>query len=220
MDMGKEVVAGHANDQNAGKFIYGDSYIRTFNIEYTFSKFSLHYDFTYLDWAFVSNKAYGPYALDDGRLGAKVHTAGVRYYCTEDLDITVEYLYVSRPGNVWDKIKLGQEAAGALGRPEGYVLSIRNRLSSDTSITLATTRYSASNMDKYGRKVSALSGVPAKFLYTTSNSISVNHKLDEFWSVRSEYTQGKGVDSFVVGVQDPNSSENWRYLAIQLIYSF
>ncbi len=220
LDHGQEILAGHTNDLNSGILPGKDSWVKTFNIEYSYSNITLHYDYTYLDWKFLGNRLYGPFMLPDGDLGTKVHTIGLRYYCTEDFDITTEYLQVDRVGNTWEAIKQRQQMAGALGHPEGYVLSIRKRFGDDLQVTLSTTRYSASSADKYGRKLSSFSGIPAKYFYTTSNSISTNYKLTNSWSIRNEYTQGRGIDSFVVGVQDASAEEHWKYFATQLIYSF
>jgi hypothetical protein len=215
----REVVSGHFNNPKVGTFDADKSEVRGLSIDGRYQNTVFYYNWINLYFWLKPDFPYSM-AIPEGRADTNVHVMGAKQFIG-DFEVGAEFLQVKMKDKVWQAVR---SATHHLGDPTGWVLSGTWHTNSKLDLSAYHSQYYTAINDKTGVAQSAAataggSPMPAEWFYVKANSVAGKYKIDDSWTIRAQYTQGKGIEPFLRSL-NPGSNKSWSYSAIQAIYAF
>lgn len=169
------------------------------------------YDRQHLDIQMTALKPFRP----QGDQNSIVHTAGVRWAATKNLDLTAEYVWVDAFGSAQDQIvsRLYRKGINI-----GYILSARWHPAPKWEVNAYIDYYCLSSEDCNGQEQRAFyrNTKPASAFNAKSRGLFVRHTLSKNWHVAGQYTQGEGMIAHIKS--DTTQKPAWETLMLSVGY--
>jgi hypothetical protein len=210
----REVVSGHFNTPTVGEFNYNKSEVRGLTIEGRYQCTKFYYNWINLYFWLKPDFPFSTF-VQEGRADTNVHVVGAKQYINQ-FEVGAEYLVVKLHDKVWQDIRAN---TSKYGDPTGWVISGVWHYNDKLDLAAYHSEYYTAIGDKSGQNQSTFSMMPADWFYVRADSVAAKYKIDNKWTLRTQYTRGRGAEPFLKTL-NPAVSQKWNYLAMQAIYSF